>query len=147
MDCFNSMAPSIPRRKEEMGIATKLLSSMTDIGRIVRAGGYSISGFRAALKKEAAFRQEVILFVVLAPLGFWLGGNGIERALLVGSLFIVLITELLNSAMEATVDRISKKHHKLSGRAKDMGSAAVYLSLVLVLLTWTLVLWDRYGSR
>lgn len=130
-----------------MGIATKLLSSMTDIGRIVRAGGYSISGFRAALKKEAAFRQEVILFVVLAPLGFWLGGNGIERALLVGSLFIVLITELLNSAMEATVDRISKKHHKLSGRAKDMGSAAVYLSLVLVLLTWTLVLWDRYGSR
>jgi diacylglycerol kinase (ATP) len=67
--------------------------------------------------------------------------------LLVGSLFIVLITELLNSAMEATVDRISKKHHKLSGRAKDMGSAAVYLSLVLVLLTWTLVLWGRYGSR
>lgn len=128
-----------------MGIATKLLSSMTDVGRIVRAGGYSFAGFRAALKKEAAFRQEVILFIVLAPLGFWLGGNGIERALLVGSLFIVLITELLNSAMEATVDRISKKHHKLSGRAKDMGSAAVYLSLVLVALTWALVLWDRYA--
>jgi diacylglycerol kinase (ATP) len=87
------------------------------------------------------------LFVVLAPLGFWLGGNGVERALLVGSLFIVLITELLNSSMEATVDRISKKHHKLSGRAKDMGSAAVYLSLVLVVLTWALVLWDRYGTR
>lgn len=129
-----------------MGIATKLLNSMTDVGRIVRAGGYSIAGFRAALKKEAAFRQEVILFIVLAPLGCWLGGNGVERALLVGSLFIVLITELLNSATEATVDRISKKHHKLSGRAKDMGSAAVYLSLVLVVFTWALVLWDRYAA-
>lgn len=128
-----------------MGIATKLLSSMTDVGRIVRAGGYSIAGFSAALRKEAAFRQEVILFIVLAPLGCWLGGNGVERALLVGSLLIVLITELLNSATEATVDRISKKHHKLSGRAKDMGSAAVYLSLVLVAFTWTVVLWDRYA--
>ena len=126
-----------------MGIATKLLASLTDIGRIVRATGYSIAGLRAALRKEAAFRQEVILFVILAPLGAWLGRNGIERALLIGSLLLVLIVELLNSALEATVDRISKKHHKLSGRAKDMGSAAVYLAIALVVLVWALVLMDR----
>ncbi len=126
-----------------MGIATKLLASLTDIGRIVRATGYSIAGLRAALRKEAAFRQEVILFVILAPLGFWLGRNGIERALLVGCLFVVLIVELLNSGLEATVDRISKKHHKLSGRAKDMGSAAVYLSIMLAVLVWALVLMDQ----
>jgi len=129
-----------------VGIAKKLASSMTDVGRIVRAGSYSISGLRAAIRKEAAFRQELILFVVLAPVGFWLGHNGIERALLVGSLVIVLIVELLNSGIEATVDRISKKHHKLSGRAKDMGSAAVYLSLLLAIYVWAVVLADRWGG-
>ena len=117
---------------------------MIDAGRIVRATGYSLAGLRTALRREAAFRQEVILFVVLAPLGSWLGRNGIERTLLVGSLVIVLIVELLNSALEAAVDRISKKEHKLSGRAKDMGSAAVYLSLALVILTWAFVLADRF---
>ena len=126
-----------------MGIAKKLLASAGDVDRIVRAGGYSIAGLRAALRKEAAFRQELLLFVVLAPLGFWLGRNGVERSLLIGSLFVVLIVELLNSAVEATVDRVSKKHHKLSGRAKDMGSAAVYLSILLVLFVWAAVLIDR----
>lgn len=126
-----------------MGIGRKLLQSMTDIGRIVRAGSYSVSGLRAAVRKEAAFRQEVILFIVFAPLAVWLGRNGIERALLLGSLVVVLVVELLNSAIEATVDRISKKHHKLSGRAKDMGSAAVYLSILLVVIVWALVLADR----
>lgn len=129
-----------------MGAMRKLLASATDFGRITRAAGYSISGLRAAFRKEAAFRQELILFVVLAPVGFWLGRNGIERSLLVGSLFIVLIVELLNSAIEAAIDRISKKSHKLSGRAKDMGSAAVYLSLLLVIMVWTLVLLDTYRS-
>ncbi|OGI38419.1 MAG: diacylglycerol kinase [Candidatus Muproteobacteria bacterium RBG_16_64_10] len=123
-----------------------MLHSMGDIGRVLRAAGYSVAGLRAALRKEAAFRQEVILFVVLAPLAFWLGRNGIERALLLGSLLLVLIVELLNSAVEATVDRISKKHHRLSGRAKDMGSAAVYLSLLLAALTWLLVLADGGAS-
>src|SRR5258706_9191291 len=85
---------------KQMGIANKLLTSMTDAGRIVRAAGYSMSGLHAALRKEAAFRQEVILFVILAPLGYWLGDNGIERALLVGSLVLVLIVELLNSSLE-----------------------------------------------
>ena len=129
-----------------MRLLEKMLHSMGDIGRVLRAAGYSIAGLRAALRKEAAFRQEVILFVVLAPLAFWLGRNGIERALLLGSLLLVLIVELLNSAVEATVDRISKKHHRLSGRAKDMGSAAVYLSLLLAALTWLLVLADGGAS-
>lgn len=125
-----------------MRLLEKMLHSMGDVGRVLRAAGYSIAGLRAALRKEAAFRQEVILFVVLAPLAFWLGRNGIERALLLGSLLLVLIVELLNSAVEATVDRISRKHHRLSGRAKDMGSAAVYLSILLATLTWLLVLAD-----
>ena len=132
------------RISANVGPGRKLLLSMIDAGRIVRATGYSFAGLRTALRREAAFRQEVILFVVLAPLGSWLGRNGIERALLVGSLVIVLIVELLNSALEAAVDRISKKAHKLSGRAKDMGSAAVYLSLALVILTWAFVLADRF---
>ncbi|WP_424208582.1 diacylglycerol kinase [Sulfuricaulis sp.] len=117
---------------------------MTDAGRIARAAGYSVAGLRAALRRESAFRQEVMLFVVFAPLGAWFGRDGVERALLIGSLMIVLIVELLNSALEAAVDRISKKDHKLSGRAKDMGSAAVYISLALVILTWAFVLTDRY---
>jgi diacylglycerol kinase (ATP) len=116
---------------------------MVDVGRLVRAGGYSIAGLHAALRKEAAFRQEVILFVIMAPLGYWLGNNGIERSLLIGSLVLVLIVELLNSAIEATVDRVSKKHHKLSGRAKDMGSAAVILSLGLVIMIWAMILADH----
>jgi diacylglycerol kinase (ATP) len=118
---------------------------MTDVGRIARAGSYSVSGLRAAARKEAAFRQELILFVILAPLAFWLGRSGVERALLLGALVLVLVVELLNSAVEVTVDRISKKHHKLSGRAKDMGSAAVSLSLLLVVVVWGLILWDRWA--
>ena len=102
-----------------------------------------MAGFKAALKHEAAFRQEVALFVILAPLGFWLGRNGIERSLLIGSLVLVLIVELLNSAVEAVVDRIGSEKHELSGRAKDMGSAAVLLALLLVVVVWTLVLAER----
>ena len=126
-----------------MGLLAKMLGSMHDVGRVLRAGAYSMAGLRAALSKEAAFRQEVILFVVLAPLGVWLGRGGIERALLLGSLMLVLIVELLNSAVEVTVDRISKKQHKLSGRAKDMGSAAVTLAILLVVMVWTLILYDH----
>jgi diacylglycerol kinase (ATP) len=126
-----------------MRLLTKMLDSMHDVGRVVRAGAYSMAGLRAALSKEAAFRQEVILFVLLAPLGTWLGRNAVERALLLGSLVVVLIVELLNSAVEATVDRISKKQHKLSGRAKDMGSAAVTLAILLVVMVWTLILYDH----
>jgi diacylglycerol kinase (ATP) len=109
---------------------------------VLRAGGYSIAGLHAALRKEAAFRQELMLFALLAPLGAWYGKTGVERALLIGSLLLVLIVELLNSAVEATVDRISHKRHKLSGRAKDMGSAAVYLAILLAVTVWALVLAD-----
>jgi diacylglycerol kinase (ATP) len=129
-----------------MGLFGKMLNSMRDIRRVLRAGAYSMAGLRAALSKEAAFRQEVMLCLVLAPLGAWLGRTGVERALLVGSLILVLIVELLNSAVEATVDRIGTERHTLSGRAKDMGSAAVYLAIVLVILVWSLVLYDHRAA-
>lgn len=127
-----------------MGIGKKLLISVTELARVARATGYSISGLRIALDREAAFRQELILFVVLAPLGIWLGRSGVERALLVGSLVLVMIAELFNSAIEATLDRVSKEPHELAGSAKDIGSAAVFLSIVLAVLTWALVLTDRW---
>lgn len=131
------------KRRISLSTGRKFLESIIDFRRIVRAGNYSIAGLRAALRKEAAFRQEVVLFVFLAPLAIWLGRNGIERALLLGSLVLVLIVELLNSAVETTVNRISKKHHELSGRAKDIGSAAVYLSILLAIIIWALVLADH----
>jgi diacylglycerol kinase (ATP) len=110
------------------------------IGRIFRAFTWSMSGIRQAYIHEAAFRQECFLFVVMAPVGLWLGETGIERALLIGSLFAILIVELLNSGIEAAVDRISDEPHELSARAKDMGSAAVFLSLVNAFVIWLLVL-------
>jgi len=110
------------------------------LGRLINALRWSFKGFDSAYRNEEAFRQEVILLVVLAPLGLWLGDSGVERALLVGSLLIVLIIELLNSAIENLVDRVGEEHHKLSGRAKDQGSAAVFLSLVLVVLVWGTIL-------
>ncbi len=118
--------------------------NLTDLGRVVRAAGYSLAGLKAALRGEAAFRQELALFVVLAPLGAWWGRNGVERALLVGSLILVLVIEVLNSAIEAAVNRIGREHHELSGQAKDMGSAAVLLAMLLVLVVWGFVLADRW---
>jgi diacylglycerol kinase (ATP) len=111
--------------------------------RIYRAFGYSLQGLRAAVRHEAAFRQELALAVVLLPLGLLLGESGVERALLAGSWVLVLIVELLNSAIEATVDRFGPEHHDLSGRAKDIGSAAVFLSIGLALLIWALILLPR----
>ena len=112
--------------------------------RIWRAFGWSMSGLQAAWQNEAAFRQEAALCVALAPLALWLGDSGLERALLVGSLALVLVTELLNSAVEAVVDRIGPEHHQLSGRAKDIGSAAVFISLANVIAVWLLVLIPRW---
>ena len=108
----------------------------------VRAFFFTVAGLRAAWRHEEAFRQEVFLFVVLFPLGVWLGDNGVERALLVGCLVLVLIVEIVNSALEAAVDRHGDEIHKLSGRAKDMGSAAVFLALCNVGLVWGLVLFS-----
>ncbi len=120
-------------------------NGLFDLQRVWRAAGYSLNGLKTALKYEMPFRQEMALFVVLAPLGLWLGRNGVERTLLVGSLMLVLIAELLNSAIEAAVNRIGQEPHDLSGRAKDLGSAAVFVSLLLVVLVWVLVLFDRFG--
>jgi diacylglycerol kinase (ATP) len=112
--------------------------------RIINAFGYSLKGFRACFRHEEAFRQEIFVLIPLLPLGVWLGNDGVERALLVGSLLIVPLTELLNSAIEAVVDRIGQERHTLSGRAKDIGSAAVFLSIALALSAWFLVLLPRY---
>lgn len=111
--------------------------------RVVRAFGNSWKGFRGAFREEAAFRQELALAVIAIPLGLWLGETGVERALLVAPVLLILIVELLNSAIEATVDRIGMERHQLSGLAKDIGSAAVMLSFFLLGTVWLLVLLDR----
>ena len=117
----------------------------TGIRRIFNATFYSLAGLRAAWQHEAAFRQEVMLAVVLIPTGIWLGRNAVERSLLIGSCLLVLIVELLNSGLEAIVDRVGLEPHRLSGQAKDLGSAAVFVSLALVLVIWGLIAWERCG--
>ena len=104
---------------------------------------WSMKGLRATWDVESSFRLEVYLFVVLAPLAMWLGESGIERAILIGSMMIVLVVEVLNSAVEAVVDRWGPEHNELAGRAKDMGSAAVFLSDINVLICWGLLLVPR----
>ena len=116
----------------------------TGIKRVVNATFFSIAGLRAAWRNEAAFRQECVLAAVMTPAAFWLGQTAVERALLIGTVWLVLIVELLNSAVEATVDRVGTDHHKLSGRAKDLGSAGVFVSLALVLLVWSMIAWERF---
>lgn len=117
----------------------------TGLRRIINAFGYSIAGFKACYKHEAAFRQELLGVLMLLPLGLWLGQSGVERALLVGSLLLVPLVELLNSGIEAIVDRFGGEIHELSGRAKDIGSAAVFLAIVLAVTVWLLVLAGHYG--
>ncbi len=111
--------------------------------RVLRAAGASWKGLLGAYREEAAFRQELGLSVLVIPLGLWLGRSGVERALLVAPMILVLIVELLNSAVEATVDRIGLERHVLAGLAKDIGSAAVLLSFVLLGVVWLLVLMDH----
>jgi diacylglycerol kinase (ATP) len=117
------------------------------IARLWHATRYSIAGIRSAWRNEAAFRQEVVLALVMVPAAFWLGSSTVERLMLIGSCLIVLITELLNSAVEAAIDRISDDSHSLSRRAKDMGSAAVFISLWLAGITWTLIAYERFFNR
>jgi len=109
-----------------------------------RALRWSLNGLKGAFLAERSFRLEVYLFVVLAPLSFWLGADAIERALLFGSLLLVLSVELLNSAVESVADKTSPEFHELIGRAKDMGSAAVLLMMVNVAATWGMILLPRY---
>ena len=110
----------------------------TGLLRLIRALKWSLAGLKAAFQYETAFRQEVLICIVLAPLGLWLGENPVEKYLLAGSLLLVLIIELINSAIEAAVDRISDEIHPLAARAKDMGSAAVFRARVKAGLIWTL---------
>lgn len=117
----------------------------TGLRRLVKAAGYSIQGLKAAWINEAAFRQETVLVMVLAPVACWLGTSMPRRAVLILSLAFILVAELLNSAVESTVDRIGPEHHELSGRAKNLGSAAVLISLVAGFVVWALAAWDRWG--
>ena len=118
----------------------------TGLRRIVNATFFSFAGLAAAWRNESAFRQELLLCVVLVPAGLWLGRTAVERALLVGSCLLVLIVELLNSGLESVVDRIGEEPHALSGRAKDLGSAAVFVALVLTLVVWSLIAWERFAT-
>jgi diacylglycerol kinase (ATP) len=112
----------------------------TGLNRLINALKYSIAGTLAAFKHEDAFRQEVFLTLILAPVALFLTNAPSERALMIGSLILIIIIELLNSAVEATVDRISIKHHKLAKRAKDIGSAAVFFSLINAVIIWLIIL-------
>ena len=117
----------------------------TGITRVISAFFYSMQGLRAAWQHEAAFRQECVIVLLLLPVAYLLGSNAVEYVLLVGSLFIVLITELINSAIEAIVDRVGTEHHALSGRAKDTGSAAVFIAIVLAMFVWGIIAAGKFG--
>jgi len=116
----------------------------TGFDRVVRATGYSMAGLQLAYRGESAFRQEFWAAVVLVPLAFWVGRGWLETSVLIGSVFVMLIVELLNSAIEAVVDRVSFELHDLSKRAKDMASAAVMLSVLLCAGVWCAALWHRF---
>ena len=118
--------------------------SRTGLNRILHAGGYSVQGLRAGWG-ETAFRQEAIMAIVLVPLAFWLGQNWLETALLAGSVMLVMIVELLNTCIESAIDRIGPEWHDLSKRAKDMGSAAVLLSLLFFGGVWLGAIWHRFA--
>ena len=133
------------RTAEPKGITmSNEFKGRTGFDRIVHATGHSISGLRLAYGNESAFRQEVWLATLMLPIAFWLGRGWVEVALLAGSVMLVMIVELLNSAVEAVVDRVSYDWHELSKRAKDFGSAAVMLSLLLCGCIWTAALVHRF---
>ena len=116
----------------------------TGILRAIRAAKYSAQGFAHAWIHESAFRQEVTLGLIMAPIGLWLGDTAVERAMLISVLLLVLVVELLNSAVEAAIDRHGDELHELSGRAKDLGSAAVFVALVIVALVWGSFIYDKF---
>lgn len=118
----------------------------TGLSRLVDACGYSWLGYKAGFKNEAAFREELFLGAIMLPTAIIFSESAIELAVLLGSLFLVLITELLNSGIEAIVDRVSHEHHELSGRAKDLGAAAVMTSLINVIVIWSIIFVPRIIS-
>ena len=115
-------------------------SGNSGLTRILKACWFSWQGLCVAYRHEAAFRQEIWASLVLIPAGFWFGSNGVEKALLIGPVLLLLLVEILNSSIEAVVDRIGDEQHELAGRAKDMGSAAVAIAIVLLIVNWVLVL-------
>ncbi len=120
-----------------------IANQATGLTRIIKAAGYSYKGLTAAWQNEAAFRQELVATVVAIIVAVWLDVGAIARILLIGSVLLVMIVEILNSAIEAVVDRVGTEYHELSGRAKDMGSAAVSLAIILALFVWASVLWQH----
>ncbi len=112
----------------------------TGLRRLINAFGYSVDGLAAAYRNEDAFRQEVLMAIILVPLAIYLGNDAVAKALMIGSVLLVIIVELLNSAIEATVDRISLENHQLAKRAKDIGSAAVLISLINLVVVWGLLI-------
>lgn len=117
----------------------------TGVARVIDAFGYSMKGFAATWRYEAAFRQEVGLAIILIPTAFWLAQTHIELILLISSVFWVLMAELANSSVEAVVDRTGSERHELSGRAKDIGSALVFISLVLLAIVWGIIAFNRFA--
>ncbi|HEN3566695.1 TPA: diacylglycerol kinase [Yersinia enterocolitica] len=122
-----------------------MANQSTGLTRIYKAAGYSVKGLTAAWKNEAAFRQEAVAAILAIILAFWLDVDATARILLVASVVLVIIVEIINSAIEAVVDRIGSELHELSGRAKDMGSAGVFLAILLALFIWVTVLWQHAG--
>ncbi|RPH26729.1 diacylglycerol kinase [Buttiauxella warmboldiae] len=120
-----------------------MASSTTGFTRIIKAAGYSWKGIKAAWLNEAAFRQEGVCAVIAIAIACWLDVDPITRILLIGSVVLVMIVEILNSAIEALVDRVGTDYHELSGRAKDMGSAAVLIAILLAVVTWITLLWQH----
>ena len=131
-------------QQAQFGPMTNPHKGRTGIDRVVRATGYSIAGLKSAYGGESAFRQEFWGAVILLPAAFWVGHSWVEVALLVGSVLLVLIVELLNSGIEAAIDRVSFEWHDLSKRAKDLASAAVFLSLMLCAGIWLAALWQHF---
>lgn len=121
-----------------------MASNTTGITRIIKAAGYSWQGLRAAWRNEAAFRQEGVMTIVAIAIACWLDVDPVTRLLLIGSVVLVMIVEIINSAIEALVDRVGTEYHELSGRAKDMGSAAVLIALIFAAVTWGTLLWAYF---
>jgi len=115
------------------------------VQRIINAFRYTFAGLKAAWIYEEAFRQEIILLTVVIPLGIWIGASSTQRAILIGFYLCIPLTELLNSSIEAIVDRMGEERHVLSGRAKDLGSAAVFLSICIAVITWSIIAWGRFS--
>jgi diacylglycerol kinase (ATP) len=135
--------PEVPKPHQapvSKHLQTSPFKGKTGLRRLMNAFGYSLQGFHAAYKHEDAFRQEVLLAVILIPLAIYLGRSGVEQALMIASVLLVLIVELLNSAIEAAVDHTSTERHPLAKQAKDIGSAAVFIALLIVAVVWGVIL-------